>query len=459
MRKRVLKQAGALALAALMAASMAGCSSSSEETTAQAETSAAEAAEDGAEAEAADSTEAGSEAADSGEPVTIRLVHYMGEQAKRDALDEILAAFNEAYPNITVDVEVLSSSSYLATYKNYIAAGDAPDIMFGKPQTMTEFVEGGYFMDLTGQQCLENVLPILVDECTVNGGVYGFPIDAQVKGTFYNKKMFEEAGIEVPQTKTEFLAACDAFMEQGTYPLVHPYNFIHGVFHELDSYFTSMADATGNGNVWMDSQNGVKELSDNPVVVEAMEMFSQMASYKDAGDTAVDQTQGIQNFAAGQRPMYINGGWLMGDVLAASPDGEFGMFPTPWSDTPEENKLWVGIDDTFIVSAQTEHPDEVMTFLNFLANDESSQIWMNTAKLMTSNVNVSTENADPFIQEIKSYIDEDRIVSKSVNPDYTSEFSTAFRTKLQEFVTLDDSERDVTKLLADIDAEIAAIRQ
>ena len=37
-------------------------------------------------------------------------------------------------------------------------------------------------------------------------------------------------------------------------------------------------------------------------------MFSKLASYKDAGDTAVDQTQGIQNFAAGQRPMYINGG-------------------------------------------------------------------------------------------------------------------------------------------------------
>ena len=56
-------------------------------------------------------------------------------------------------------------------------------------------------------------------------------------------------------------------------------------------------------------------------------------------------------------------------------------------------------------------------------------------------------------------IDEDKIVSKSLVPDYTSEFSTAFRTKLQEFVTLDDSERDVTKLLADIDAEIASIRQ
>ena len=98
----------------------------------------------------------------SGEPVTIRLVHYMGEQAKRDALDAMLAAFNEAHPEIHVDVEVVASSSYIATYKNYIAAGEAPDIMFGKPQTMQEFVDGGYFMDLKDEACMTNVLPMLV---------------------------------------------------------------------------------------------------------------------------------------------------------------------------------------------------------------------------------------------------------------------------------------------------------
>ena len=209
----------------------------------------------------------------------------------------------------------------------------------------------------------------------------------------------------------------------------------------------------------MDSQNGVKDLSGNPVVVEAMEMFSKFASYKDAGDTAVDQTQGIQNFAAGQRPMYMNGGWLMGDVIAAAPDGDFGMFPTPWSDDSEQNKLWIGIDDVFIVSQQTEHKDEVMTLLNFFAGEECSKTWMGTAKLMTSNITVPTDDADAFIKEIKTYIDNDMIVSKSLVPDYTSEYSTAFRTKLQEFVTLDDSQRDVTKLLKDIDDEIGSIRQ
>lgn len=450
--RKFCKRTSALALAALLAASASGCSSGTgSQTTATPDTT--------AQTEISNEESKTEESKDTGEPVTIRLVHYMGEQAKRDALDAMLAAFSEAHPEIKVDVEVVASSSYIATYKNYIAAGEAPDIMFGKPQTMQEFVDGGYFMDLKDEACMANVLPMLVDECTVNGGVYGFPIDAQVKATFYNKKMFQEAGLEVPATKGELFKVCDTFMDQGVYPFVHPYNFIHGVFHELDSFFTSMAAATGNENVWMDSQNGVKDLSGNPAVVEAMEMFSKFASYKDAGDTAVDQTQGIQNFAAGQRPMYMNGGWLMGDVIVASPDGEFGMFPTPWSDNPEENKLWIGIDDVFVVSQQTEHRDEVMTLLNFFANEESSKTWMSTAKLMTSNITVPTDDADAFIKEIKSYIDNDMIVSKSLVPDYTSEYSTAFRTKLQEFVTLDDSQRDVTKLLKDIDDEIASIRQ
>ncbi len=457
MRKNSGKRMSALALAAAMVSmALAGCSGGggANETTA----AVTEAQSDGDGETEAKKEEAGAAKA-GGEEVTIRLVHYMGEQAKRDALDAMLTAFGESYPNIKVDVEVVASSSYIATYKNYIAAGEAPDIMFGKPQNMTEFVEGGYFMDLTGEKCLENVLPMLADECTVNGGIYGFPIDAQVKACFYNKKMFADANVEVPQTKEEFFKVCDTFMDQGIYPFVHPYNFIHGVFHELDSFFTSMAASTGNENVWMDSQNGVQDLGGNQVVTDAMEMFSKFASYKDAGDTAVDQTQGIQNFAAGQRPMYMNGGWLMGDVIAANPEGEFGMFPTPWSDNADDNKLWVGIDDVFIVSSQTEHKDEVMTLLEFFANEDCSRTWMDTAKLMTSNVTVPTDNADAFIKEIKSYIDNDRIVSKALVPDYTSEFSTAFRTKLQEFVTLDDSQRDVAKLIQEIDTEIESIRQ
>ena len=121
MRKNFVKRTSALALAAFMAASAAGCSSGGGGRTRQRRTqrprqlSGEEAKADGDKGE----TES------SGEPVTIRLVHYMGEQAKRDALDAMLAAFNEAHPEIHVDVEVVASSSYIATYKTILLPGGA----------------------------------------------------------------------------------------------------------------------------------------------------------------------------------------------------------------------------------------------------------------------------------------------------------------------------------------------
>ena len=96
----------------------------------------------------------------------------------------------------------------------------------------------------------------------------------------------------------------------------------------------------------------------------------------------------------------------MGDTLAANPDGEFGMFPMPWSNNPDDNKMWVGIDDCFVISSQTQHKDEVMKLMEFIANDESSKTWMSTAKLMTSNVNVSVDDENDLIKAIKSYMDE-----------------------------------------------------
>ncbi|MBR1920352.1 MAG: extracellular solute-binding protein [Spirochaetales bacterium] len=400
-----------------------------------------------------------SSSASADKPVTLRLVHYMGEQTKRDGLDAMIAKFEETHPNVKVDIEVVNSTQYIAAYKNYIAADEMPDILFGKPQNMTEFIQGGYFKDLSGEDYMKNVLGLLKEECTVNGGIYGFPIDAQVKGVFYNKDMFKQYGVEVPQTRDEFFAACDKFQASGVLPIIHPLNFIHGCFHELDAFFTAMAIAKGDTQVWMDSQNNGKKLAENPMMVEAFEIYNKLLSYKDPGDTAIDQPQGIQNFAAGKRPMYINGGWLIGDVTAAAPNTEFGLFPMPWSNNAEENKVWVGIDDCFIVAANTKHPQEVHDLLAYFASDEASLTWVQKAKLMTSNVNVALDGANPLLQSIKPFFDSGKIAAKAYVPDYTSQFSTAFRQTLQAWCALSAEERSVDKLLTEIDSEIANIRK
>lgn len=385
--------------------------------------------------------------------------HYNSEENLQSAMQKMIDVYNRDHPDVYVELQLIPSDQFITVYKTRISAGDAPDIMQGKPRNLTEFVEGGHFMDLTGAPFLENVFDLLLEECSVDGKVYSLPLDTQVKGTFYNKQMFADLGLEPPTTIDEFFAVCDAFQAEGILPITHSYNFVNGVFHELDAFFTAMAVETGNERVWVDSQSGAKELTGNAVVKEAFEIFSRLASYKDPGDAGIDQGQAVQDFAAGKRPMYTNGGWLIGDLVAANPDGEYGIFPSPWSNDPAQNKMFVGIDNSFIISSTTPYKEEIFELFETFMGPECTKIWMDEALAMTSSTDVSVDDASDYVKSVAALIAEGRTVAKAFVRDYTSECQTAFRTMLQGFVVLPDAERDVDQLIADIDAEIAAARQ
>lgn len=166
----------------------------------------------------------------------------------------------------------------------------------------------------------------------------------------------------------------------------------------------------------------------------------------------MDQPTAVERFAGGERPMFINGGWIYADVVAAS-DDEFGFFAIPWSNTPDENKLEVALDDAFIVSNTTQHKDEVFAFLSYMMSDEAAQMWMTGTKLMSSSKNANAENADPYVQAIKAYIDAGNIAPKANVPDYTAAYSDAQISVMQSYIVQDLN--NPALLLQMLDDEIA----
>lgn len=436
--KKFTKRALALVLAAIMLLAVTACGSNGDTTA------------------PSDAANTPADSAADGETVTIKMIHYMGEQAKRDGLDKIIAAFEEANPGIKVEAQMVDSGQFVTMYKTKINANDAPDLFFGSPREMVEFIEGGHFMDITDAPFLEKVVPEVLEECEVNGKYYGVPIDVQIKGVFYNKDMFEQYGVEVPTTRDEFIALCDKFQSEGVIPFIHAYNFTWAPYQEMESFLVPMAKVMNNSTMWRDSQEGVANLSDNELAKQGFELFGKISSYRDEGDLGVDQPTAIQDFAAGKRPMFINGGWIMGDVIASNPEGNFGVFPAPWSNNPDENMMSVALDDAFIVSNTTQHKDEVFKFLDFMLSEEAANLWMENAKLMSSYVDANTDNADPFIQTVKSYIESGNIAPKAGLPDYTAEYSDAYVSLMESYVVRND--QDVTKLLQEFDDEMARIR-
>ena len=70
----------------------------------------------------------------------LTLLHYLTEDAKLKALDDLIAGFEAENPNVTVNAEAVSMDNYLDVIKLRLSSGDAPDIMFGGPGTYPELV-------------------------------------------------------------------------------------------------------------------------------------------------------------------------------------------------------------------------------------------------------------------------------------------------------------------------------
>lgn len=223
-----LKRVAALMMVSVMALAAAGCGGGSDSNTSSADNSgtsnAADNSADGTEDAGNDTaSDAGSDSASSGGDLnyaditlgedytdltaTISLFNHRTDLESDDyngtKWSEYLAAFNEMYPNITV--ELTTDTNYADDALMHLQSGDYETIMMipavDKADLSTYFLSYG---DLETMQTQINY----ATTWEYQGEVYGVPSTATTQGIVYNKKVFEAAGItELPKTPDEFIEA------------------------------------------------------------------------------------------------------------------------------------------------------------------------------------------------------------------------------------------------------------
>ena len=112
-----------------------------------------------------------------------------------------IAAFNEVYPNITVDVEGITD--YAEDSLLRLQGGDWGDVMMIPGIDASEYAN--YFMPYGTVENMESVIRFAKDK-QYDGIVYGIPSTGNAQGVLYNKAVFEHAGIDtLPTTPEEFI--------------------------------------------------------------------------------------------------------------------------------------------------------------------------------------------------------------------------------------------------------------
>jgi multiple sugar transport system substrate-binding protein len=152
------------------------------------------------------------------EPVEITYYTFSAAPDHLDTLDQMIAAFQTANPNITVKVETAPFDQYFTRLQTLIAGGTAPDVFELNYENFVSYASKGVLADLTPLAAAEpgftdRFYPRAYAAFSQDGKQYGLPQSFSNVVLFYNKDLFDAAGVAYPTpdwTWEDELAAAQA---------------------------------------------------------------------------------------------------------------------------------------------------------------------------------------------------------------------------------------------------------
>ena len=138
------------------------------------------------------------------EPTTIRYFTFSAAPDHLETLDSMIAAFEAANPDVTVEVETAPFDDYFTVLQTQIAGGDAPDAFELNFENFVSFASKGALADLDQLIAADAgfdggaYYQRAFDAFSVDGVQYGLPASYSTVLLFYNKNLFDKAGLDYP---------------------------------------------------------------------------------------------------------------------------------------------------------------------------------------------------------------------------------------------------------------------
>ncbi len=301
-----------------------------------------------------------------------------------EQMDAIVADFNAAHPNIKVTRESYQAEALQDVIKPALTSGTGPDIFYYNfgPGFAGVLANAGLLLPLDDAYAEkgwdQRVYGWTRDRGTFDGKSYGVANELEFIGIFYNKGMFEANGWAVPQSWDELLDLCDAANAIDIIPMAFTDADGWPAFHMFSMMMNNQV-----GKERLAAMISGKEPWDNEDTVMAITRF--FVEARDRGCfiddvNSVNYDDGQSLFATGKAAMNPTGTWRVEALSNPTQTTEdVGFFFLPSLDG-KPVVVPGGIGSGWVISSATEHPEEVITFLDYLISDEVGKRWVTEIK-------------------------------------------------------------------------------
>lgn len=322
-----------------------------------------------AEAGTSAAEDAGSTPAASGDTVNITFMGWEVSPLESAAVEAGIKLFEEQNPNIKVEyTSSANGPDYTAKLLSATAGGQMPDVMFMQTIDYRMFVNSDTLTDITDRFSEEFPLDDFIESSRtimdVDGRVYGISSCTVSPILYYNKDVFDAAGIEYPSANPDEAMTVAEFRALAK-ELTNEDKGIFGAYG-MEVVQDTLAPFLLSNRENKFKDDYTKSAMNTPGVAEIYQNWYDMRHVDgSAPDAMTLESSGMsssQMLQTGKIAMLINGSWALQEL--SNMDFPIGMAPLP----KFQDAVTTGQAHLHCIAKDSPHQEEAWEFLKFLSS-------------------------------------------------------------------------------------------
>ncbi|KWW22455.1 sugar ABC transporter substrate-binding protein [Peribacillus simplex] len=380
-------------------------------------------------------------------------VHVSDDNEEGKVYKKRVEAFNKEYASddIEAKIEFIPRSGNGGGYEDKVNAAlttsTLPDVITLDGPNTAAYAKSGVISPLDEYvKDQDDLLPSIKQQGTYQGKLYAIGVSESSVGIYYNKKMFQEAGIDLktlptvdsPWTWTQFLELCKTLTDKYKKPAIDMQ--LQAKDEMLTYALTPFVWSAGGDLVSKDGKK-VEGVFNQAPTVEAMDFVQTMLKEGYTTRTPVKQA-----FETEKYPMKFSGVWTVTDLKTNFPKVEYGVMPYPVSPTTKKlvspSGSW-----QFAMTQTSENKEWSAKLVDWMTNKESNielsrsiaalPVRYSSEKVMTKEF---SEQMNVFMKQLK-----ETGHARPVTPAYP-QVTRAFQQAIDD-ISFYDQNRDIQKVL------------
>ncbi|HLQ29074.1 MAG TPA: ABC transporter substrate-binding protein [Ktedonobacteraceae bacterium] len=302
--------------------------------------------------------------------VTLTVSGFSSSPAEDALVQQNLNKFTQAHPNIKINWSPIPGD-YPTKMRANVASGTVPDVFYLTPDMSSEYIQAGKVLNLSPYMQRDNVSPndyyasLLSPFTCKSGQAFGIPKDWNTLGVFYNKTLFQAAGLSAPSPNWTWSDMQNDAQKVTKNPGTT--NSVYGI--TLDSSTSRWAAFLFADGGTVLNKDGTQAAFDNQAGIDSLKFY---ASFQKNNTGTRPQNVGStwagDAFGKERAAMALEGGWLIPYMTQTYPNVQYGIAPVPVA--PNGKRADLIYTNAWAAYGNTKHPDAAWQLIKYMTGSD-----------------------------------------------------------------------------------------